>query len=247
MKKWMKYLGMLALCICCMFVLKPTTVNAAMADEAEDYELETEYKGRIEGYSERYFKFTISEKSYVTVRTSWKKDSSYADDCEFQIYSSDGKLVLRPEDVYNDYNNSTGEYSGSANRILKAGTYYLQVGTGSSGSSTNVNFSFRIQAEKQIKFEKGTIKSLKSNKKGQMTIKCKSAKNAIGYRIQYSTDYKFKKGVKTYYSPTATATIKKLKAGKYYYVKVCPFTVYDDGSYVFGQNSYVKKVYIKKK
>lgn len=26
-----------------------------------------------------------------------------------------------------------------------------------------------------------------------MTVKCASAKNAIGYRIQYSTDYKFKK------------------------------------------------------
>lgn len=50
---------------------------------------------------------------------------------------------------------------------------------------------FKIQAEKQIKLPKGSVSFLKSNKKVQMTIKCKSVKNAIGYRIQYSTDYRF--------------------------------------------------------
>lgn len=39
---------------------------------------------------------------------------------------------------------------------------------------------------------------------------------------------------------------KKLAKGKRYYVKVCPYTVYNDGTYVFGQNSYVKQVFIKK-
>lgn len=80
-----------------------------------------------------------------------------------------------------------------------------------------------------------------------MTVKCASAKNAIGYRIQYSTDYKFKKGVKTVYSAGTTRTIKGLKKGKQYYVKVCPYTVYDDGTKVYGQNSYVKTVVVKKK
>ena len=70
-------------------------------------------------------------------------------------------------------------------------------------------------------------------------------KNKYG-TIQYSTNYKFKKGVKTVYSPTTTYTIKKLAKGKRYYVKVCPYTVYNDGTYVFGQNSYVKQVFIKK-
>ena len=71
-------------------------------------------------------------------------------------------------------------------------------------------------------------------------------KNKYG-TIQYSTNYKFKKGVKTVYSPTTTYTIKKLAKGKRYYVKVCPYTVYDDGTRVFGQNSYVKTVVVKKK
>lgn len=247
MKKWIRNFGVFIVCIICVLTFKSIQVNAAIADEAENYELETEYKGRIEDYPERYFEFTISEKSYVSISTSWKKDSYYNPDCEFQIHSSAGKVVLKQEDVYNDYNSTNGIYSGSAGRILSPGTYYLQVGTGSNGSMTCVDFSFRIQAEKQIKLSKGSISSLKSKKKGQMTVKCKTEKNAIGYRIQYSTDYKFKKGVKTVYSPTETTTIKGLKKGKRYYVKVCPYTVYDDGTYVFGNNSYIKKVVIKKK
>ena len=72
-------------------------------------------------------------------------------------------------------------------------------------------------------------------------------KYCFQYRIQYSTDYRFRKGVKTIYSPTRTKTLTKLAKGKRYYVKVCPFTVYDDGEYVFGMNSYVKAIYVRKK
>lgn len=138
-------------------------------------------------------------------------------------------------------NTVTGVGKGSQYRTLSKGTYYLE------DAGRNTNFSFKIQAEKQIKLPKGNISSLKSNKKGRMTVKCKSVKNATGYRIQYSTDYRFKKGVKTVYSPTTSKTIKGLKKGKRYYVKVCPYNVYDDGTYIFGQNFYIKKVVIKKK
>ena len=78
-----------------------------------------------------------------------------------------------------------------------------------------------------------------------MTVKCKSAVNAIGYRIQYSTNYKFKKGSKNCIFTNDNLYNKKLAKGKRYYVKVCPYTVYNDGTYVFGQNSYVKQVFIK--
>ena len=127
------------------------------------------------------------------------------------------------------------------------GTYYLKIDDNGGRGIQSFDFKFIIQAEKQIKLSKGTLKSLKSTKKGQMTVKCASAKNAIGYRIQYSTDYKFKKGVKTLYSAGTTRTIKGLKRGKRYYVKVCPYTVYDDGTKVYGRNSYVKTVVVKKK
>ena len=43
-----------------------------------------------------------------------------------------------------------------------------------------------------------------------------------------------------------TYTIKTLAKAQRYYVNACPSTVYNDGTHVFGQNSYVKQVFIKK-
>lgn len=102
-----------------------------------------------------------------------------------------------------------------------------------------------MQAENPITLSKGVITSLKSKKSGQMTVSCQSVKNAIGYRIQYSTDYRFKKGVKTVYSPTRIKTLTKLGKKKRYYVKVTPYTVYSDGVYAWGGTSYVKSAVVK--
>ncbi|MFQ7765051.1 MAG: hypothetical protein ACLRH0_11845 [Blautia wexlerae] len=68
--------------------------------------------------------------------------------------------------------------------------------------------------------QKGNITSLKSNKSGQLIVSCKERViYAIGYRIQYSTDYRFRKGVKTIYSPVRIKTLTKLCKGKRYYVR----------------------------
>lgn len=239
-KKTTKHLLTFVLCFCCIFLFRTMTVDASMVDEAEDYELETEYSGHIDGsvYSpvSRYYKFTINEKSHVTLNTSTSSNGLL-----HSIYDSNGKIVLNESDLTLDTNSVTGLSTGSQSRILPAGTYILML------HGHDTDFTFSIQAEKQIKLPKGTCRSLKSKKKAQMTVTCKVAENAIGYRIQYSTDYRFKKNVKTIYSPTTTKTITELKKGQRYYVKVCPYTVYDDGTYVYGQNSYVKAVTVKKK
>ena len=220
-------------------------VHAAMVDEAESYELGTEYHGRTEDYPERYFSFYISEKSYVSLSTTWKVDSVYDNDCEFMICSDTGMEVLKAEDVYNSYNNAKEAYIGTAGRILPEGTYYLQVGTGSGGSCTRADFSFIIQAEKQVKLPRGVVASLKSPAKGKIVVSCRKCEDAIGYRILISTDYTFKKGTKTIYAEEPSKTINGLKKGTRYYVKVCPYSVYDDGTYIYGQNSKVKSVKVK--
>lgn len=99
---------------------------------------------------------------------------------------------------------------------------------------------FRITAEPLITLARGSITYLKSNKSGQLTVSCKSVPYAIGYRIQYSTDYRFRKGVKTIYSPVRIKTLTKLSKGKRYYVRVTPYTVYTDGEHAWGATSYVK-------
>lgn len=237
-KKINKNLLLMFLCVIVILGFRSSTVQAAMVDEAEDYELGENFSGSTYGWENRYYKFQITEKSHVTMYTSVDQDPVYYH--RINIYNATGRIVLKSNDLVYNKNATTGIYKASQYRILPKGTYYLYI----EGSA---KYTFRIEAEKQIKLPKGTLKSLKSAKKGHMTVKCASAKNAIGYRIQYSTDYKFKKGVKTVYSATTTKTIKGLKKGKRYYVKVCPYTVYDDGTRVFGQNSYVKTVVVKKK
>lgn len=245
-KKLLSLLMAMVLCVSGTVVTQGTVAEAAMIEGAENFELGVEFSGRIEGYDERYFIFQLLEKSYVTLNTVWKKDSPYNYDCVFKIYSSEGEQVVKPEDVYTIYREFDDTYLGSIGRILPEGTYYLQVGTGSTGSATDVNFSFTIQAEPQIVLPKGVVSSLKTSKAGQMTVKCEESEDAIGYRIMYSTDYKFKKDVKTVMSDEPTKTISGLKKGAKYYVKVCPYTVYDDGTEVFGQNSKVKSIRVKK-
>lgn len=250
MKKELKRLLAVAIaCVCFISLFNGTTVYAAMADYAEDYELGEEYSGHVNGtygenneiYGSRYFKFEIKEKSHVTLMCKYK-DRGYGG----SIYNSSGKMVLKGDDISYTENSATGWSTGSQYRVLPVGTYYLEIPDNGRWGILSFDFKFTIQAEKQISLEKGAIASLSSPKKGQLTVKCKTAKNAIGYRITIATNETFTKNKKIVYSPTPSKTITSLKKGTRYYVKVCPYTVYDDGTRVFGQNSLVKTVKIKK-
>ena len=137
-------------------------------------------------------------------------------------------------------NVTTDVYKGTASRTLSKGTYYLQI------YDSNREYYFTLNADKTITLAKGNITSLKSNKSGQLIVSCKSVPYAIGYRIQYSTDYRFRKGVKTIYSPVRIKTLTKLSKGKRYYVRVTPYTVYTDGEHAWGATSYVKSAAVKK-
>lgn len=238
-KKCNKRFLIMFLCLCCVFIFKSITVNAAISDEAEDYDLGETFNGVVT-YETEYYKFVLTERSYVSVEAT--QSSPYSHDCSINIYNDSlEKALIDNTDLLWQRNNVTGVKKGQYSKYMSPGVYYVVVSTGGS----TISYSFRIQAEKQIKLPKGKLCSLKSKARGQMTVKCKAVTNAIGYRIQYSTNNKFKR-IKTIYTPTTTYTIKKLKKGQRYYVKVCPYTVYDNGVYVLGQNSYVKSVVVKK-
>ena len=67
------------------------------------------------------------------------------------------------------------------------------------------------------------IKSIKAVKGRKLKLAWKKDTRADGYQIQYSTDKKFKKGVKTLTvkkNKTISKTISKLAKGKAYYVRV---------------------------
>ena len=84
--------------------------------------------------------------------------------------------------------------------------------------------------------------------KKKLKIKWKKVKkNTMGYRIQYSTDPNFRRNVKTRkiagYKKTG-ATLKKLRTGKRYYVKVRAYANGKSGK-IYGAWSKVKKIKVK--
>ncbi len=70
--------------------------------------------------------------------------------------------------------------------------------------------------------KKATLKSIKVAKGKKMTVKWTKDKTATGYEIQYSTKSNFKsaKTVTVKKASTTSTTVKKLKAGKKYYVRI---------------------------
>ena len=99
-----------------------------------------------------------------------------------------------------------------------------------------------------VKPVKTRITSVKSTKSKNMVVKWKKDTKATGYVIQYSTDKKFKKGVKTVTitkNKTTSRTIGKLKSGKNYYVRVCTYKK-SNGKQIKGSYSAVKSVKVKK-
>ncbi|MBE5861091.1 MAG: hypothetical protein E7301_13360 [Butyrivibrio sp.] len=88
--------------------------------------------------------------------------------------------------------------------------------------------------------------SAKAAKKSATISWKKQTKNTTGYEIQYATDKKFTKDVKTVsVKKSATSkTIKKLKPKKTYYIRIR--TKYKkNGKTIYSKWSSVKKVKIK--
>lgn len=141
---------------------------------------------------------------------------------------------------------------------LTSGTYYIAV-TGDSSYGSSI-WSSKVKLRKneyrnmgvvnlRVTTVKKTAVSKLTNvrgKKAQVTYK--KITGAKGYEIQYTTDKKFKKSVKTIRanSKTTKVTLKSLKKNKYYYVRVRAYKYDDNGKKVAGNYSTVKKVKIKK-
>ncbi len=233
----------LILCALMLFsIIGVITASAAMADEAEEYELGVKYDGALKAYSKHYFKFVIAKKSHVSFNYKFNNGGQY-DRCAWTVYSADGSVACTESDLKSkqSYNMTTADFTGKYGKNYNAGTYYLEIKT----TNATINYSFTIDAEAKIKLAKGVLSSVKSLKKAQFVAKCKKATDAIGYQFQYSTNEQFKKGVKTVKSAVAQRTVKRLKSGKRYYVRVRPYTIYTDGTYVYGQYSLPKSVKIK--
>ena len=79
-----------------------------------------------------------------------------------------------------------------------------------------------------------------------MAVNWKKVKNAGGYEIIYGNNSRMTKGKKVLETKGTGKTIKKLKKGRTYYVKVRGFKKDSAGKKVYGAYSKVERIKIKK-
>ena len=112
-------------------------------------------------------------------------------------------------------------------------------------ASSNKDITVYAKWEK-IKVKKVTVKNAQSKVAGTMTVNYTKVKNVSGYEIVYGTDAKLTKSKKTITTKSSSVTIKKLKKGGTYYVKVRAYKKDFAGKNVYGAYSKVMKVQIRK-
>ena len=89
------------------------------------------------------------------------------------------------------------------------------------------------------------MKSVKSKKAGKAIVTVKKVTGAEGYQVQYSLK-KSMKSAKNVKIKKNSITIKRLKKGKTYYVRVRAFSKDSNGKQICTAWSTAKKVTIKK-
>ncbi len=181
----------------------------------------------------------------------------------------DGKTLVSGTDYTVSYSNNVNEgtatvtvtgkgaYTGTATTtfvIKKAAQQgqqgqqdqQSQPGTTTPGTTTPGTSDGKDDVEiDKIVLRKVTIKSCKAKSGKKIALKWKEVDEADGYEIAYSTDKKFKKSVKTKKTEKKSITLKSLKKGKVYYVRVRAY-VKEDGKTITGKWSAAKRVKVKK-
>lgn len=72
-----------------------------------------------------------------------------------------------------------------------------------------------------------------------------TAKGAVGYKVVYTTDKKFKKGINKMVTKKTKCVLRKLKKGRKYFVRVRGYAKDKTGKTIYGKYSEVKKVKTK--
>lgn len=147
--------------------------------------------------------------------------------------------------TYSISNKTVIKITNGKAKIIGCGTVTVTV---KSAASANYNAAASQKITITVKPKKATISSAKSTKKGQITLKWKKDSKASGYIISYSTSKKFKKAKTVIIKKNSTVktTLKKLSAGKTYYVRICSYKKVGKKR-LSGAYSKVKKVTVKKR
>ena len=181
---------------------------------------------------------------------------TYCLDCNKKI--ADGKTIeKKAHTVVTDpavapTETTAGKTEGShcfvCNQVIVAQTEVPATGTNTTnpGGTTDTSVTTE-EAKNTVKTPaKTSFKNVTSSKKGQLKLTWKKKSGVSGYEIQVSTSSKYKtKATKKYTvknDKTTSKTIKKLKSGKKYYVRIRTYVTKDvNGSKVTKYSKWTKK------
>ena len=158
-------------------------------------------------------------------------------------YSTDSQFKKNVITVNISKNQTT---KTTLSKLKEGSTYYVRIATYKNAGSKI--YSSWSKAKKVTIRPTGTSLSGVTNAgNGKAKVTWLRNKSATGYRIQYSTDSKFKKNVTTVNiskNQTIKVTLSKLKKGKTYYVRIATYK--NVRNKVYSSWSKVKKITIKK-
>lgn len=177
-------------------------------------------------------KLKASSVKTTSVKFSWKEVGG-ADEYEV-AYSTNGK----------SWKKVTTTKTSITLKNLKSGTTY-KVKVRAVDNSVKGKYSSVVTVATKV--SKVTLSSVKSTKKAQANVVWKTVTGASGYVVEYSTSKKFtsKTTKKVALKKSAKkTTLKKLKSGKKYYVRVKAYKTVN-GKKVYGAYSSVKSVKVK--
>ena len=165
------------------------------------------------------------------IKLSWKKVTGAK---KYKVsYSTDGKT----------WKTATTTKTSYTVKKLKSGTSYQFKVAAIAGENTGSNSSVLKTA---TKVSKVTLSSVKSSASKQMVVSWKTVNGASGYVVEYSTDknFKNKKTATVKKGSSKKKTLKNLKSGTKYYVRVKAYKTVN-GKKVYGSVSAVKTVKVK--
>ncbi len=238
-------------------ITEASTADWAQAENTEDAIKEMGLK-KLQPTKPTYVKLSYASKTKFAVSIDvieWSESDDFTSigntrgnkfELQVQVNGGDWKThkVYSAEDIgFGEVNFKFAEgkkYRFRARAIRESAT----------GAFEPMYSSYKVSSQKQAAYLSNCpyVKAT-SPKKGQLKVAFtkKQKVQVWGYRIRYSTDKKFKKGVKAVNvsSSKMPKTIKGLKSGKTYYVQVRKYVKDAYGDKIFGTNCKAKKVKIK--
>lgn len=181
---------------------------------------------------------TVSANSKIAIDTARKAYNELSDGGKAKVTKL--SVLETAEKTYADIEKNTNNSDNTQNTA----------GQQASNEQQQPTSTEQLMAEENVAVPaKAKIASVRNNKSKSFVVIWKKIKEAKGYEVQYALNKKFTKSKKTKAITSASMvslTVKKLKKGKTYYVRVRAYNNDSKGSKAYGKWSAVKKIKIKK-